>query len=315
MWIRPSMPGSTSRKAPKSVMLVILPVDLGARGGSVCLKISSGWGKACFRPREMRLEVGLTSRMLTVTSSPELEQLLGVDHLARPGQVGDVDQALDALLELDEGAEVGQAGDLAGDPAGRPCTSRRCSAQGSGVSCLRPRRDLLVLLVEVEDDDLDLLAGLQDFRGVADLAPGHVGDVEQAFDAADVDEGAEAGQRPDVALELLALLDRGRRPCACFFSRSSIEEELAGDDGVLGLAVELMTLNLKVWPMSLSGSLTGRMSACDSGMKAGMPTLTCSRSWSARRSVPMTKPPWWAKAFSRASRAFSASAFFFDRMK
>ena len=114
MWMRPSIPGSTSRKAPKSVMLVILPWTR-VPGLWRSLKPSSGWGEACLRPRLIRLEVGLTSRMLTVTIVAQLEELLGVDHLARPGQVGDVDQALDALLQLDEGAEVGQRGDLAGD--------------------------------------------------------------------------------------------------------------------------------------------------------------------------------------------------------
>ena len=65
MWMRPSMPGSTSRKAPKSVIDVILPLTR-VPGGVFCLKSSSGWGWVCLRPREMRLEVGLTSRMETV---------------------------------------------------------------------------------------------------------------------------------------------------------------------------------------------------------------------------------------------------------
>ena len=80
---------------------------------------------------------------------------------------------------------------------------------GVGGELLGPEGDLLVLLVEVEDDDLDLLADLEQLRRVADLAPGHVRDVEEAFDAADVDEGAEARQGPDEALELLAFLESG----------------------------------------------------------------------------------------------------------
>ena len=48
-----------------------------------------------------------------------LDPVADVEHLGRvldalgPGHLGDVDQALDALLDLDEGAVVGQADDLA----------------------------------------------------------------------------------------------------------------------------------------------------------------------------------------------------------
>ena len=80
--------------------------------------------------------------------------------------------------------------------------------------------------------------------GMADLAPGDVGDVEQAFDAADVDEGAEAGQRADVAGELLALLDRAE-DLALLDLALVRQDQLARDDGVLGLAVEADDLELE----------------------------------------------------------------------
>ena len=46
-----------------------------------------------------------------------LEDLGGVLDAARPRHVGDVDEAVDALFDLDERAEVGQVADLAGDAA------------------------------------------------------------------------------------------------------------------------------------------------------------------------------------------------------
>jgi hypothetical protein len=40
---------------------------------------------------------------------------VGMADLARPGHVGDVQQAVDAFFQFDEGAVVGQVADLAGD--------------------------------------------------------------------------------------------------------------------------------------------------------------------------------------------------------
>ena len=58
-------------------------------------------------------------------------------------------------------------------------------------------------------------------RGMADAAPAHVGDVQQAVDAAQVDERAELGDVLDHALAELA--DFERRPAACaFFSARSV---------------------------------------------------------------------------------------------
>ena len=100
---------------------------------------------------------------------------------AGPGHLGDVDQALDALLELDEGAVVGEADDLA---LGRWCrrgTSRDDVAPGIlGSLLLETEGDALGLAVELEDHDVDLLAHGEQFARVADPAPGHVGDVKEA---------------------------------------------------------------------------------------------------------------------------------------
>ena len=44
-----------------------------------------------------------------------LENVAGMMDLLAPGHFGDVNEALDAGLDFDEGAEVGEAGDSAGD--------------------------------------------------------------------------------------------------------------------------------------------------------------------------------------------------------
>ena len=66
------------------------------------------------------------------------------------------------------------------------------------LELLQAERDPLPLRLEGEDLDLELVADRQDLGRVLDAAVGDVGDVEQAVDAAQVDEGAEIGDVLDV---------------------------------------------------------------------------------------------------------------------
>ena len=87
-----------------------------------------------------------------------------------------------------------------------------------------PRRDALALPVDVEDLDLDLLADLHHLGRVRHAAVRHVGDVEQAVDAAQVDERAEVGDVLDHALPHLVLLrapSSASRACRPARSRGS----------------------------------------------------------------------------------------------
>src|SRR5215831_4439650 len=125
------------------------------------------------------------------------------------GDLGDVHQTLDALLQLDEGAEVEDLEDLAVDDlADRVVVGDPIPRVGDEL--LDPEADLgllAVLRVDVEHDRLDLVALLVHLRRVLDaLRPRHIADVDQAVDALlDLDEDAEVG---DVAHPAL---DRGPR--------------------------------------------------------------------------------------------------------
>ena len=118
----------------------------------------------------------------------------------RPAHVRDVDQAVDALGDLDEGAELRQVADLALDDR----------ALGVGVVELLPgvalglaqrQADAPLIHVELGDDRLHLVADLEDLGRVDDLlGPRHLADVDQPFDALlDLDEGAVVDQRHDAA--------------------------------------------------------------------------------------------------------------------
>ena len=78
---------------------------------------------------------------------------------------------------------------------------------GVVLHLLEAERDALALGVELEHHDVDLVADLEHLGRVVDPAPGHVGDVQQAVDAAEVDEGAVLGEVLDDALDDLAFLE------------------------------------------------------------------------------------------------------------
>ena len=63
----------------------------------------------------------------------------------------------------------------------------------------------------MQDLHFDLLVDLDHFRRMADAAPAHVGDVQQAVDAAQVDERAELGDVLDHALADLADFQRAEQ--------------------------------------------------------------------------------------------------------
>ena len=68
-----------------------------------------------------------------------LEHFGGVVDLAGPGHVGDVDHAVDAFFEFDEGAVAGEVADLALDVGAGRVFLRRTLSHGLGSSWRRPR--------------------------------------------------------------------------------------------------------------------------------------------------------------------------------
>ena len=111
---------------------------------------------------------------------------------------------------------------------------------GPGVlhHLLEAQRDALGLGVELEHLDPDVVADLEQLRGVGDPAPGHVGDVQQAVDAAQVDEGAVLGEVLDDALDDLAFLELVER-LLLELGALLLEQHPAGQHDVAALLVEL----------------------------------------------------------------------------
>ncbi len=129
-----------------------------------------------------------------------------MDVLLGPRHLGDVDQALDAGLQLDEGAVVGDVGDAALE-AGGDRELGLDALPGIGLELLHAERDAVGLVVDLDDLDLHLLADVEHLGRMIDAPPGDVGDMQQAVDAAEIDEGAVIGDVLDHPVDDLAFLE------------------------------------------------------------------------------------------------------------
>ena len=135
-----------------------------------------------------------------------LDELRGVVDAASPAHLRDVHETLDALLELHEGA-VGHDVDHLALVLRVHRVARLDAVPRGGGLLLETEGDALTVEVDAEHLDLEFLLELDHLRGVVDPAPGHVGDVEQAVDTAEVDEHTEVGDVLDRTGADLALLD------------------------------------------------------------------------------------------------------------
>src|SRR5712664_926383 len=178
-------------------------------------------------------------RLHLVADGHDLGRVL---HALGPAHLADVDQALDARLHLDEGAVIGEADHLAAHARARRVLLRGVRP-GILLDLLEAQADALGGRIELEHGDAQLVADVEHLARVPDPAPRHVGDVEQAVDAAQVDERAVVGEVLDdagedraflellegVLLQLLALL---------------FQEDAPAEHDVAALLVELDDLEL-----------------------------------------------------------------------
>src|SRR5262245_6656414 len=125
----------------------------------------------------------------------ELEDLALVDDVTRVSdalvrQLADVDEALEALPHPDERTEVHELGDRAvDDVADLEVRDRRLPR--IGLEPADRQADPAALVVDVDDLGLDLVTDLVAGLGVVDLIPAELALVDEAIDAAEVDEHAE----------------------------------------------------------------------------------------------------------------------------
>src|SRR4029077_4266761 len=175
----------------------------------------------------------------------------GVDVLVGPVHLRDVHQPLDAVLDLDEGAVVGDVGDLS-----KCARVRRVAAcdvlPRIGAELLQPQAHPRALAGELEDTHLDLAAHLDDLGGVLHALPGHVGDVQQPVDAAEVDERAVIGEVLDGAAPHRAFLQVVHQRAA-LGGELLLDHRAARDHHVIALLIELDDLELERLAFEIRG--------------------------------------------------------------
>ena len=195
----------------------------------------------------MRRSFGFTLRMIGVDLVARLDHLRRMLHPLGPGHLGDVDQAFDALLQLDERAVVGDGEDAAANlRADRVALGRiqpRVRRQ-----LLEAERNALLVLVELQHLHLDLVADVDQVARVRQPAPAHVGDMQQAVEAAHIDERAVVGQVLHRSGEDAALFQGGQRD-RLLGVLLLFEEFLAADDHVAALLVQLDDADFDLLPM------------------------------------------------------------------
>src|SRR4029077_1352978 len=160
--------------------------------------------------------------------------------LLGPRHLGDVDEALDARLELDERAVVGDVRDAALE-AGADRELGLDALPRIGLKLLHAERDAVGLVVDLDDLDLDLLADVEHLGRVIDAPPRDVGDVQQAVDAAEVDECTVVGDVLDHAVDDLAFLEVLHQLLTLLGARL-FEYGAAGNNDVAAAAVHLQDL-------------------------------------------------------------------------
>ena len=129
----------------------------------------------------------------------ELHDFRGMDVLVGPIHLGDVHQTLNTLFDLGKATIVGEVGDLGDNTATLGIAAGnlypRILAQ-----LLEPQRYAVALTIELEDFDIHFLSDFYDLAWVLDTLPGHIGDVQQPVDTAEVYKRAVIGQVLDHAL-------------------------------------------------------------------------------------------------------------------
>src|SRR5690242_7642941 len=177
------------------------------------------------------------------------DDLRRMPDVAGPAHLGDVDQALDTGLELHERAVVGDGDDLPLHPRADRILGGHV-LPGVGLELLQAERDALALPVDVQNLDFELLTDLHHLGRMGDAAVAHVGDVEQAVHAAQVDEGAEVGDVLDHALPDLADLELLHQDVA-LGAPLGLEQDAAAHHDVPAPLVQLDDLELEALAQEL----------------------------------------------------------------
>ena len=166
-----------------------------------------------------------------------------MDVLVGPVHFGNVNQAFNAFFQLGEAAVVGQVGDLGGNASAFRITTGDSNPR-IFAQLLQTQRNAVALAVELQDLDVDLVANVDDLGRMLDTLPRHVGNVQQAIDAAQVDERTVIGEVLDDTLDDLTFL-QGFQQGFALGGVLGFQDSTTGNDNVVALLVQLDDLEFQ----------------------------------------------------------------------
>ena len=179
---------------------------------------------------------------LSLNFVTDLEEVLCGVETGAPRHLRDMDKTFDAGFDLDECAVVGDENNLSGDLVANLEVGIQVVPRMRG-ELLETKSNPLLLIVEVENDHLDLLAERDDLLGVVDTAPGEIGDVDETVHSAKVHEHTVVGDVLDLAFEDLTLLQFADEFSPLGFLLS-LEQSFVRDDHIVELLVDLDDLEV-----------------------------------------------------------------------
>src|SRR5690606_1110070 len=110
---------------------------------------------------------------------------------------------------------------------------------------LEAERNAIALAIELEHAHVEFVADVDHFGRMPHALPRHVGDVQQAIDATEVDERAVVGEVLDHALDHSAFLQAFEQLFA-LLGELALDHRAARHDHVVALAVELDDLEFEL---------------------------------------------------------------------
>ena len=189
----------------------------------------------------LALEIDLEDDRLNLVA--DAHHLRGVLDALGPAHLRDVDHALDALLELDEAAVVRHGDDGTADALTDVVTLVHGLPRILG-DLLEAEADPLALGVVAQHLDAHVVADVEHLLGVLVARPAHVADVQQAVDAAQIDERAVVRDVLDDAVDEHARLELAER-LALERLALLLEQGAAAEHDVAALLVELDDLEVE----------------------------------------------------------------------
>ena len=167
----------------------------------------------------------------------QLNDLLRVNVLVGPIHFGHVHEAFDAAFDFNERTVVGDVRNLA-EEAGALRVAAGDADPRIFAQLLQAQRHAVLFLVELKNLGFDFLADLNDFARVTHATPGEVGDVQEAVDAAQINERTVVGDVLHDALHHSAF-GEGFEELRAFFAHARFHHGATGHNHVVALAVEL----------------------------------------------------------------------------